>query len=78
MCCPPHVPRITQAGCLCTKNIRVVTLHRATREGSKVVASPTARISRLEGIEGHARAVDARISKYFPMETFELSATDYR
>ncbi len=56
------------------KYMKVVTWQRATREGSKTVAQATARISRLEGMEGHARAADARLAKYFPSETFDLSA----
>ena len=31
-----------------------------------------ARISRLEGMEGHARSCDARLHKYFPGEKFDL------
>jgi len=32
----------------------------------------TARVSRLEGMEGHARTGDVRLAKYFPDQTFEL------
>ena len=32
-----------------------------------------ARISRLEGMEGHARTADIRLEKYFPGETFDLT-----
>ncbi|MDA5558397.1 histidinol dehydrogenase [Shimia sp. MMG029] len=56
------------------KYMKIVTWQRATREGSKPVAEATARISRLEGMEGHARAADARLAKYFPGENFDLSA----
>jgi sulfopropanediol 3-dehydrogenase len=56
------------------KYMKVVTWQRATREGSKGVAQATARISRLEGMEGHARAADVRLAKYFPGENFDLSA----
>ena len=54
------------------KYMKIVTWQRSTREGSRRVAEATARISRLEGMEGHARAADARLAKYFPSETFEL------
>ncbi len=57
------------------KYMKIVTWQRATREGSKSVAEATARISRLEGMEGHARAADVRLAKYFPNETFELAAS---
>ena len=56
------------------KYMKIVTWQRATREGSKPVAEATARISRLEGMEGHARAADVRLAKYFPDETFDLTS----
>jgi sulfopropanediol 3-dehydrogenase len=56
------------------KYMKIVTWQRATREGSKPVAEATARIARLEGMEGHARAADVRLAKYFPGENFDLSA----
>ena len=58
------------------KYMKVVTWQRATREGSKPVAEATARISRLEGMEGHARTADVRLAKYFPGENFDLSAAN--
>jgi sulfopropanediol 3-dehydrogenase len=58
------------------KYMKIVTWQRATREGSKPVAIATARISRLEGMEGHARTADIRLAKYFPNETFDLSAEE--
>jgi sulfopropanediol 3-dehydrogenase len=54
------------------KYMKIVTWQRATREGSKPVAEATARISRLEGMEGHARTADIRLRKYFPNENFDL------
>ncbi|MEM7440647.1 MAG: histidinol dehydrogenase [Pseudomonadota bacterium] len=56
------------------KYMKIVTWQRATREGAKDVAIATARISRLEGMEGHARTADVRLAKYFPGENFDLSA----
>ena len=58
------------------KYMKIVTWQRATREGSKGVAEATARISRLEGMEGHARAADVRLAKYFPGENFDLTANE--
>jgi sulfopropanediol 3-dehydrogenase len=55
------------------KYMKIVTWQRATREGAKPVAEATARISRLEGMEGHARAADVRLAKYFPGENFDLT-----
>ena len=56
------------------KYMKIVTWQRTTRDASKRVAEATARISRLEGMEGHARAADVRLAKYFPGENFDLSA----
>lgn len=56
------------------KYMKIVTWQRATRDGSKPVAEATARISRLEGMEGHARTADIRLKKYFPDEEFDLNA----
>ena len=58
------------------KFLKIVTWQRSTREGAKGVAQATARISRLEGMEGHARAADVRLAKYFPGENFDLDAND--
>ena len=54
------------------KYMKVVTWQRATREGSKDIAQATARISRTEGMEGHARTADIRLKKYFPNEKFDM------
>ncbi len=58
------------------KYMKIVTWQRTTRDGSKRIAEATARISRLEGMEGHARAADVRLEKYFPDETFDLTADE--
>jgi sulfopropanediol 3-dehydrogenase len=54
------------------KFMKTVTWQRATRDGARPVAEATARISRLEGMEGHARTADIRLEKFFPDETFDL------
>ena len=58
------------------KYMKIVTWQRTTRVGSKRIAEATARISRLEGMEGHARAADVRLEKYFPDETFDLTGNE--
>jgi len=58
------------------KYMKIVTWQRATRDGAKPIAEATARISRLEGMEGHARAADVRLAKYFPDEEFDLTASN--
>lgn len=54
------------------KFIKVLTWQRMTRESNRDVGAVTARISRSEGMEGHARSGDDRLHKYFPGEAFEL------
>lgn len=58
------------------KYMKIVTWQRATRDGMKSVGEATARISRLEGMEGHARTADIRLAKYFPGENFDLSSEE--
>lgn len=54
------------------KFIKTVTYQRLTRGASREVGQVAARISRLEGMEGHARTGDIRLKKYYPQESFEL------
>ncbi len=54
------------------KFIKTVTWQRLDRAASREVGQVAARISRLEGMEGHARTGDIRLKKYYPEETFEL------
>ena len=58
------------------KYMKIVTWQRSTREGAKPVAEATARIARLEGMEGHARTADIRLKKFFPDEEFDLTADE--
>ncbi len=54
------------------KFIKTVTTQRMSREANREVAAACARISRLEGMEAHARTGDDRLAKYFPDEEFNL------
>ena len=54
------------------KFVKVLTYQRMTRQAAHGVAPVAARISRLEGMEGHAMTGDVRLAKYFPEETFDL------
>lgn len=59
-------------GLSAAKFIKTVTTQRMTEEACREVASAAARISRLEGMEAHARSGDVRLEKYFPEEKFRL------
>ena len=54
------------------KFMKTLTWQKMTKEASKQMAVVTARISRLEGMEAHARTADDRLDKYFPEERFDL------
>lgn len=76
---PNHVLPTRQAarytgGLSVGKFLKAVTWQRLTREANREVGPICARISRAEGMEGHARAADVRLAKWFPDEAFDLSA----
>ncbi len=60
------------AGLSVHKFLKPLTWQRMDREACKTVAQVTARISRLEGMEAHARTADDRMAKYFPGHNFDL------
>jgi sulfopropanediol 3-dehydrogenase len=60
------------AGLSVHKFLRPLTWQRMDRNASKQLAQITARISRLEGMEAHARTADDRLRKYFPEETIDM------
>jgi sulfopropanediol 3-dehydrogenase len=53
------------------KFMKTLTWQRMTREAARDIGEVTARISRLEGMEAHARTADDRLAKYFPGQRFE-------
>jgi sulfopropanediol 3-dehydrogenase len=55
-----------------SKFIKLVSYQRMNRDAVNQVAPVAARISRLEGMEGHARSGDVRLQKYFPQRDYDL------
>lgn len=55
-----------------SKFIKVLTWQRMTEQANREVGAVTARISRAEGMFGHALTGDDRLAKYFPDEHFDL------
>lgn len=51
---------------------KTVTYQRMSKHVCQNIAPFSARISRAEGMEGHARSSDVRMQKYFPNKRFEL------
>lgn len=56
------------------KFMKTLTWQKMTREAARQIGQVTARISRLEGMEAHARTADDRMAKYFPNMRFEMGA----
>ena len=56
------------------KFMKTLTWQRMTRDAARDIGEVTARISRLEGMEAHARTADDRLAKYFPGQKFDLGA----
>jgi sulfopropanediol 3-dehydrogenase len=54
------------AGLSVHKFLRPLTWQRMDRNACKIIGQVSARISRLEGMEAHARTADERLRKYFP------------
>lgn len=62
------------AGLSVHKFMKPLTWQRMTRDAAKEIAQVSARISRLEGMEAHARTADDRLGKYFAGERFDRGA----
>ena len=54
------------------KFMKTITWQELTREAAIKIGEVTARISRLEGMEAHARTADIRLEKYAPGKKFDL------
>ena len=54
------------------KFIKTLTYQKLTREANRKIGAVASRISRYEGMEGHARAADIRLKKYFPDEQYDF------
>jgi sulfopropanediol 3-dehydrogenase len=52
------------------KFMKPLTWQKMSRDAAKEIAGVTARISRLEGMEAHARTADDRLDKYFPGQSW--------
>lgn len=51
------------------KFTKTVTWQRTSRDAMRTLAKATSKISRLEGMTGHARCAEVRLEKYFQDET---------
>ena len=62
------------AGLSVHKFLKPLTWQRMTPEAAAEVAAVTARISRLEGMEAHARTADLRLARFRPGHNIDLGA----
>lgn len=54
------------------KFLKIYTYQEISKEANRTVSSAASRLSRVEGMEGHARACDWRLRKYFPDQTWDF------
>jgi len=60
------------------KFLKVCTYQEISREANKTISAVASRLSRVEGMEGHARACDWRLRKYFPKEDWTFHVYNHQ
>lgn len=58
------------------KFLKVLTWQEISAEANKEMSAAASRISRVEGMDGHARACDWRLRKYFPGTNWDFDVAD--
>ncbi|MBU2643798.1 histidinol dehydrogenase [bacterium] len=58
------------------KFLKVTTYQKIDREANRIFSAATSRLSRMEGMEGHARSCDWRLRRYFPDEPWDFEVYD--
>ncbi|WP_343553278.1 histidinol dehydrogenase [Pantoea sp.] len=56
------------------KFLKTLTWQQMSRDAVPQIAQTTARISRMEGMEAHARTAEVRLEKYFAGQSFQLGS----
>ena len=54
------------------KFLKICTYQHISKEGNKIIGPVASRLSRVEGMEGHARACDWRLTRYYPEEAWDF------
>lgn len=54
------------------KFLKICTYQKIAGEGVKIISSYASRLCRVEGMEGHARACDWRLTKFYPKENWDF------
>ena len=60
------------------KFMKVLTYQELDAEANAIFSAVGSRISRAEGMEGHARACDWRLRKYFPDVNWDFEVAEQR
>ena len=60
------------------KFLKVYTYQKIDRQANRVFSAAASRLSRIEGMEGHARSCDWRLKKYFPDENWDFEVYDQK
>ena len=60
------------------KFLKILTWQNISREANLEFSSVGSRISRLEGMDGHARACDWRLRKFFPETDWDFEVADQK
>lgn len=60
------------------KFLKVLTWQEIDAQANRAFSAAGSRISRLEGMDGHARACDWRLRKYFPDATWDFEVADQK
>lgn len=55
------------------KFLKIYTYQEIRQDANKVISAAASRLSRVEGMEGHARACDWRLKKYFPDQAWNFN-----
>jgi sulfopropanediol 3-dehydrogenase len=58
--------------------MKVSTYQELDKNANKTFSAVASRISRAEGMEGHARACDWRLRKYYPNEQWAFDVYDQK
>jgi len=58
------------------KFMKILTYQQIHESANEVFSAVASRISRIEGMEGHARACDWRLRKYFPEKEWDFEVYD--
>ena len=58
------------------KFLKIYTYQEISKDANLTVSATASRLSRVEGMEGHARACDWRLRKYFPEQDVDFEVYD--